>query len=269
MENWLVYSYWNTKVGKFFLKKAPCIPFCSITLSCGLGYTYTSSTHHSLLPRSHKNTHTPSLAAPKTDPHGQTIDPIDPHPTLKHTHTYIPTKTPKKAQRSELGSVAYYSGYLDKGALNPFKKPEFKPRPSSLDGTEPPPLGLQQSFVFPRPVMAMGACCGPCCLGLASHLRPRHHRQTRTHPTSTTHHPNQHRRHPHGARDHLKIPPRGVRPRTAPFLGPPPPGPAPARAAPGQEAHGGGAGGGCVRVCVDRCFAVGILVVGCCLQSSS
>ena len=39
---------------------------------------------------------------------------------LPITHTYT------QAQRSELGSVSYYNGYIDKTALSPFKRPDFK-----------------------------------------------------------------------------------------------------------------------------------------------
>lgn len=156
-------------------------------------------------------------------------------------------QNPQQAQRSELGSVTYYSGYLDKGALSPFKKPEFKPQLSSLDGTEPPPLGLQQSFVFPRPVLAMGACVY-MCVYVGAIVKCKTHPvpalATSTHNPQTHTNPPKHRRDPHGAGDHLQGPLAGVRPRPDFVAGPAPPRPSPACAAAGEEAHGGGAGGG-------------------------
>ncbi|GAB5037215.1 er membrane protein complex subunit partial, partial [Nannochloropsis oceanica] len=61
-----------------------------------------------------------------------------------------------RAQRTEVGSITFYDGFIDKKGMGIMTTPEFKARVSSLDG-DLPPVALQQTFVFPHPILALGS----------------------------------------------------------------------------------------------------------------
>ncbi|CAM9803288.1 unnamed protein product, partial [Discosporangium mesarthrocarpum] len=58
-----------------------------------------------------------------------------------------------KAHRTEMSSLSFYDGMIDKYGLSPFNRPEWKETFSSFESRSP--IVLQKTFIFPYPVTGL------------------------------------------------------------------------------------------------------------------